>query len=186
MNVLKFGGSSVSSAKNIKLVQKIIAQNSYEKQYIIVSALGGVTDLLLHTAAAAAAQDPLYKAPLKELEDRHMNTIKELIPPSDQSPILSVVKGALNTLETLLEGAFLIGEITPKLSDKIVSYGELLSSYIISAYLSSSGLDCLHTDARTHIITKDLQGKAQLNYPLSYQKIQNFESKNQSAIVVLG
>ena len=186
MNVLKFGGSSVSSAKNIKLVQKIIAQNSYEKQYIIVSALGGVTDLLLHTAAAAAAQDPLYKAPLKELEDRHMNTIKELIPPSDQSPVLSVVKGELNSLETLLEGAFLIGEITPKLSDKIVSYGELLSSYIISSYLSSSGLDCVHTDARTHIITKDLLGKAQLNYPLSYQKIQDFESKNQSAIVVLG
>ena len=128
MNVLKFGGSSVSGAKNIKLFHNIIAENAYKKQYIIVSALGGVTDLLLNTAAAAAAQDPKYKDSLQELENRHVLAIKELMPASEQSSVLSVVKGELNTLETLLEGAFLIGEITTKLSDKIVSYGELLSS----------------------------------------------------------
>ncbi|MCG5643220.1 bifunctional aspartate kinase/homoserine dehydrogenase I [Flavobacteriaceae bacterium LSUCC0859] len=186
MNVLKFGGSSVSGAKNIKLVHNIIAENAYKKQYIIVSALGGVTDLLLNTAAAAAAQDPKYKDSLQELENRHVLAIKELMPASEQSSVLSVVKGELNTLETLLEGAFLIGEITTKLSDKIVSYGELLSSYIISCYLQSKGLDCKHVDARKLITTKDIQGKTQLNYLLTNQKIQDFEEDNQASIIVMG
>ena len=63
MNVLKFGGTSVANAQNISLVKNIVYQNAYTKQYVVVSALGGITDLLLDTAAAAANQDPLYKHP---------------------------------------------------------------------------------------------------------------------------
>ena len=139
MNVLKFGGTSVANAQNISLVKNIVQQNAYKKQYVIVSALGGITDLLLETAASAAHQDPQYKIPLNEIEKKHLDTVKSLIPTNDQVGILSQIKAALNTLETLLEGAFLIGEITPKLSDKIVSFGELLSSYIICAYFKSQG-----------------------------------------------
>ena len=160
MNVLKFGGTSVANAQNISLVKNIVYQNAYTKQYVVVSALGGITDLLLDTAAAAANQDPLYKTPLNEIEKRHLDTVKSLIAPNDQSAILSQIKAALNTLETLLEGAYLIGEITPKLSDKIVSFGELLSSYIISAYFKSQGLDAIHADARTLITTDQVHGKA--------------------------
>jgi bifunctional aspartokinase / homoserine dehydrogenase 1 len=186
MNVLKFGGTSVANAQNISLVKNIVQQNAYKKQYVIVSALGGVTDLLLETAASAAHQDPQYKIPLNEIEKRHLDTVKSLIPTNDQAGILSQIKAALNTLETLLEGAFLIGEITPKLSDKIVSFGELLSSYIISAYFKSQGLDALHADARTLITTDQLHGKATVNYPLTNQKLEAFNGDNKNAIVVMG
>src|SRR6056300_1009018 len=186
MNVLKFGGTSVANAQNISLVKNIVQQNAYKKQYVIVSALGGITDLLLKTAASAAQREPQYKTPLNEIEIRHLDTVKSLIPTNDQAGILSHIKAALNTLETLLEGALLIGEITPKLSDKIVSFGELLSSYIISAYFKSQGLDALHADARTLITTDQLHGKATVNYPLTNLKLKAFNEDNKNAIVVIG
>lgn len=186
MNVLKFGGTSVANAQNIQFVKQIIAHNGYAQQYVVVSALGGVTDLLLETAATAAQQNPAYKVPLLTLEQRHLETIKELIAPKAQTSVLSKVKEALNTLETLLEGAFLIGEITPKLSDKIVSFGEQLSSYIIYSYLKSEGLNATHIDAKTLITTNTIHGKASVNYPLTNAKIQQFQSLNNNAIVILG
>ena len=141
MKVLKFGGTSVANAKNISQVKNIVASNGDKKIVVVVSALGGITDLLLTTANLASDQNKEYRIYLKEIEERHIQTIKELIPVQSQSKVLSKVKSELNILETLLEGAFLIGEITPKLSDKIVSFGELLSSYIISEYFASEKLD---------------------------------------------
>ena len=115
---------------------------------VVVSAFGGVTDLLLNASRLASEQDVSYKNSLKEIEDRHISAIRELIPVTSQSAALSKVKSELNILETLLEGAFLVGELTPKLSDKIVSYGELLSSFIISEFLKSEGLDVAFKDSR--------------------------------------
>jgi aspartokinase/homoserine dehydrogenase 1 len=186
MNVLKFGGSSVANAQNIKLVKDIVAQNGYSKQYVVVSALGGITDLLLETASLAAAQNLQYKTPLKAIENRHLEAIISLLAPKDQSDIFTVVKGELSTLETLLEGAYLIGEITPKLSDKVVSYGELLSSCIISSFFKASGVDCVHADARRLITTNQLHGKTAVNYPLTNKKLQAYEAKNKAAVVILG
>ncbi|MGY8915938.1 MAG: amino acid kinase family protein, partial [Flavobacteriales bacterium] len=111
MKVLKFGGTSVANAKNISQVKNIVSSNGDTKIIVIVSALGGITDLLLTTANLASDQNKEYRTYLKEIEERHIQTIKELIPVQSQSKVLSKVKSELNTLETLLEGAFLIGEI---------------------------------------------------------------------------
>ncbi|MET6991065.1 bifunctional aspartate kinase/homoserine dehydrogenase I [Sediminicola arcticus] len=167
MKVLKFGGTSIANAKNISQVKNIVSSNGGKKIVVVVSALGGITDLLLTTANLASDQNKEYRTFLKEIEERHIQTIKELIPVQSQSKVLSKVKSELNTLETLLEGAFLIGEITPKLSDKIVSYGELLSSYIISEYFASEKLDVGYKDSRELIKTNDNHGKAAVNFDLT-------------------
>lgn len=186
MKVLKFGGTSVANANTISLVKNIIANQESDKTIVVVSALGGITDLLLKTAALAAAQDIKYKAGLKEIEDRHLMLIKELIPILSQSKMLSKVKSELNILETLLEGAFLIGEITPKLSDKIVSYGELLSSYIISEYFLAEGLDVAHIDSRQVIKTNAAHGKASVNYDLTNSNCKMVIQDHKNKILVLG
>ncbi|MCM4151228.1 bifunctional aspartate kinase/homoserine dehydrogenase I [Arenibacter sp. N53] len=186
MKVLKFGGTSVANAKNISLVKNIIANLESDKTVVVVSALGGITDLLLKTAALASSQDQTYKSILKEIEDRHLLTIKELIPIHSQSKVLSKVKSELNTLETLLEGAFLIGEITPKLSDKIVSYGELLSSYIISEYFIVEGLDICHADSRQLIKTNSNFGKAAVNFELTNQNITAYIENCKNSVIVIG
>ncbi len=185
MKVLKFGGTSVSNAQNITLVKDIVSKIESDKAVVVVSALGGVTDLLLNTASLAALQDDTYKPFLKEIEDRHLKTIKELISIKIQSRVLSKVKSELNTLETLLEGAFLIGEITPKLSDKIVSYGELLSSYIIGEFFAEAGLDVAHIDSRELIKTDDFNGKAAVNFELTNQLCAEYVAKTPHRIIVL-
>ncbi|MEJ1222295.1 bifunctional aspartate kinase/homoserine dehydrogenase I [Sediminicola sp. 1XM1-17] len=184
MKVLKFGGTSVANAKNISQVKNIVSANPNTKVFVVVSALGGVTDLLLTTASLASDQNKEYRTYLKEIEERHLQTIKELIAVQLQSKVLSKVKSELNTLETLLEGAFLIGEITPKLSDKIVSFGELLSSYIISEYFASEKLDVGHVDSRELIKTNDNHGKAAVNFELTNANCQAFANKTPHAITV--
>jgi len=185
MKVLKFGGTSVANSKSIKQVRHIVANTKASKIVVVVSALGGVTDLLLNAAEMASQQKEGYKVILLEIESRHMNAIKDLIPISSQSAILSKVKSELNTLETQVEGAYLIGEITPKLSDKIVSYGELLSSYIISEYFISQKLNALFKDSRELIKTDDAYGKAVVDFELTNTNCIKFFDKTLDKIIVM-
>ncbi|WP_268224201.1 bifunctional aspartate kinase/homoserine dehydrogenase I [Sinomicrobium oceani] len=165
MKVLKFGGSSVANAERIKLVKNSIESNARDhKQIVVVSALGGVTDLLLKAAEQAAERNEAYTQIIEEIEKRHLDTARELLPVSSQSKALSAIKRELNTLETLLEGAFLIGETTPKLLDRILGYGELLSSYIIGEYFVSAGMDAIHKDSRSLIKTDESYGKAAVDF----------------------
>ena len=175
MKVLKFGGTSVANAQNIEKVKNIAAKASNtEKAVIVVSAFGGVTDMLVKASLLAAAQDETYKQVLEEIEARHINTAQELIDINNQSKVISNIKRELNVLETLLEGAFLIGEITPKLLDKIVGYGELLSSFIINEYFIKEGLESVHKDSKTLIKTDDDFGKATVDFKTTNELCENY------------
>ncbi len=185
MKVLKFGGTSVANAKNIGLVQQIVAGASDHRVVVVVSAFGGITDLLLRAAHLASRQDPAYSDVVKDIERQHLQTVKELIPIASQSPILSKVKSDLNILDTLLEGAYLIGETTARLSDKIVSFGELLSSFIIGEYFKVKGMDAIFKDSRELIITDDNYGKAMVDFNASNKACTGFFNQNQHRITVL-
>ncbi|RUA10669.1 MAG: bifunctional aspartate kinase/homoserine dehydrogenase I [Flavobacteriia bacterium] len=185
MKILKFGGTSVANPYNIRKVKSIVEKNNSEHIAVVVSAFGGITDLLLDTSRLASNQDPAYKESLKQIEDRHISAIRELVPVRAQSTVLSKVKSDLNTLETLLEGSFLIGELTPKLSDKIVSYGELLSSYIISEFFKSEGLDAAFKDSRELIITDNNYGKANVDFERTNANCNAFFNANAHKITVL-
>ncbi|NNE77604.1 MAG: bifunctional aspartate kinase/homoserine dehydrogenase I [Pricia sp.] len=185
MKVLKFGGTSVANANNISLVKNIVANSSADKVIVVVSALGGITDLLLNAAHLASQQSQGYKSVLKEIEDRHLDTVKQLIPIHAQSRVLSKVKSDLNILETLLEGAYLIGETTPKLSDKIVSFGELLSSYIISEFFLQEKLDAVYVDSRNLIKTDDINMKATVNFELTNANCKNFFKTVSNQVIIM-
>ncbi|WP_136467984.1 bifunctional aspartate kinase/homoserine dehydrogenase I [Flagellimonas onchidii] len=185
MKVLKFGGTSVANPENINRVKSIVENTKADKVAVVVSAFGGITDMLLTTSALASNQDHEYKNGLLEVEERHISAIKELIPVQNQSSILSKVKSELNVLETLLEGAFLIGELTSKLSDKIVSYGELLSSFIISEFFKSEGLDAQLKDSRELIITDENYGKASVDFTLTNKNCNTYFKEGKHKITVL-
>ncbi|HMB61989.1 MAG TPA: bifunctional aspartate kinase/homoserine dehydrogenase I [Eudoraea sp.] len=185
MKVLKFGGSSVANANLIKKVQEIVAGQEGIKTVVVVSALGGVTDLLLKASNLAALQDESYRELLKDIEDRHLTTIKDLIPIPSQSAILSHIKTQLNTLESLLEGASMVGEITPKLSDKIVSFGELLSSSIISDYFIATKLDAVFKDSRELIRTDNTYGKAVIDFKSTNANCSSFFAEVANQIIVV-
>ncbi len=184
MKVLKFGGSSVSNAENIRKVISILEQEK-ESLAVIVSAFGKVTDLLLEASHFASAKDIKYKEILKIIEDRHIEATKELIPINDQSAILSQVKRMLNHLETLLDGCFLLGELSKRSSDAILSFGELLSSYIISEALKQKIKNTDFKDSRELIITNKHFGKAIVDFSVTNTLIADFFEGNISQIVVL-
>lgn len=184
MKLLKFGGTSVANAPNIQRVKSIVANNQ-EQQVIVVSAFGGVTDLLLNALELAASGDVSYREVIAQIEARHFDAIKTLFPVTAQSGIISKVKSDLNELETLLEGAFLIGETTTRLSDKVVSYGELLSSYIISEYFKAEGLDAILKSGRELIVTNANFGNASVDFKTTNAVCQSFFNDQMHQITVV-
>ncbi len=186
MQVIKFGGSSVASAENINKVIDIIKNKpKTDKVVIIVSALGGITDLLLQCAQLAANNNETYKTSLQEIETRHLNTVKELIPVTQQSSVLSAVKKMCNEIEDICNGIFLLGELSERTKDKIVSYGELLSSQIIAAKLKALELDVQWKDARELITTDSNFGAAFVDFSKTNAAIKNYFNTAASSLFVL-
>ena len=174
MRVLKFGGSSVANAQNIKLVLDIVVNKAKEEKLIVVvSAFSKITDLLQLASQKAAAGDESFKEILADLETKHLDALKELIPVSEQSSLLSHIKRIINHLETLLDGCFLLGELSPRTSDTILSFGELLSSYIIAEALKQSLKNSSYKDSRELIKTNNNFGKAVVNFDVSNELITN-------------
>lgn len=145
-----------------------IVRDTETPALVVVSALGGITDLLVKATWQAAAQDEAWRESLEAIETRHLATVRGLLPPPAQPAVVGKVKKDLNTLETLLEGSFLIGETTPKVRDKILSYGELLSSFIIASYYSSQGLAASFRDSRELIRTDNTYGNARVAEASTY------------------
>ena len=186
MQVLKFGGSSVANAENINKVVEIIKNKKADvKTVVVVSALGGITDLLLKTAALAEANDESYKAVLKEIEDKHLGTVQELIPVQQQSSVLSLVKKICNEAEDICNGIFLLRELSARTKDRIVSYGELLSSQIIAAKLNAVGLPAEWKDAREIIMTDSNYGIAAVDFVATDKKAAAFFKESASSLFII-
>ncbi len=184
MLVLKFGGTSVATAQSIKKVQSILKEQSKEQQLVVVvSALGGATNLLQECADLAAAGNPEYKEILSKLEERHLALCSALLPVQDRGASLTETKLLLNDLDDICRGVFLIRELSSRSLDQILSYGEALSSRIITHYLKSTGLDTSLVDTKTIIKTDNRFGKASVNVPITNKNLQN-AFKNPAAISV--
>jgi aspartokinase/homoserine dehydrogenase 1 len=188
MQVLKFGGSSVADAENIGKVTAIIQSKISEgKIFLVVSALGGTTDSLIQCGTMAAAGDESYKERLQQVAQRHLDTVRALIPITQQSALLSLVKKRCNELEDICNGIFLLGELSSRTKDRVVGYGELLSSQILSARLHSQGIANEWKDARELICTDSQFGHASVDAQVTDQKIQLFnQHSNQQVVVVPG
>ena len=108
MQVLKFGGTSVANAENIQKVSAIVQQVlKRDKAIVIVSALGGITDILLQSGELASQMNESYKEKLYVIEQRHLEAVKALMPVAQQSSLLSWVKKNCNELEDICNGIFL-------------------------------------------------------------------------------
>ncbi|GGH82662.1 aspartokinase/homoserine dehydrogenase 1 [Filimonas zeae] len=171
MRVLKFGGTSVANADNIKKVINILEQYSQDKTVVVISALGGVTDLLIKTGTLAANKDEAYKEVLSELEKRHLDTVKALLPVTQQSSCLSKVKQQFNELDEICEGVYRLNELSPRTRDRIISFGELLSSQIVADYYAATNQPCEWLDVRKLIRTNNNFGFAAVDFDVTNQLI---------------
>lgn len=164
MKVLKFGGTSVGTVESINQVIQILQENLNEgrKIAVVYSAMGGVTNRLIEIGKLAATSDLEYLQLLKSVEDRHFAAVRGLIDVKNQSSAIAKVKGLLNELEDLLRGVFLIKELSARTNDFIVSFGERLSTTIVTEALKNRGIDAEYLDARKVIKTDDHFGYAEV------------------------
>jgi len=179
MKVLKFGGSSLGTPECIRQARQIINSQT-EPSVIVVSAFFGITDQLIHISLLARDGNEEYKVILKELEDRHYETVTSLFRINQQSNILAGIKVLINELEEILYGVFLLRDLTPKTSDRILSFGERLSSYIISFYISEAYL----VEIQDLIKTNNDFGKARVNFEKTDKLLaDHFKTLKRKAIV---
>ncbi len=163
MKVLKFGGTSVANAENISKVVNIVIKND-EAQIVVVSALGGVTDTLIKAGTLAEQTDETYKEILQQLEKKHLDAARALLPVTHQSSCLSMIKQQFNELEEICNSVFYLKELSLRTKDRIVSFGELLSSKIISAFMQSKNIAHDWLDSRQLIKTNSNYGFAAVDF----------------------
>ena len=154
MLVMKFGGTSVMDSEAIDRACQIVRSRLDRKPVVVVSAMAKVTDTLLAMGRAAGSGDRDRALELSRgLRERHYNTAGELLGTGLFTQFHTELEEEFNTLDELLRGIAAVGELTPRTSDYVVSYGERLSSKICTAAFSARGLKAVLVDSREVMIT---------------------------------
>ncbi len=186
MLTLKFGGTSVAGAANIRKVIDIVSQKAQHHQLaVVVSAFSGVTDLLVLAGAKASQKDKQYKEIISEIELKHKTAVDELIPLGEQREVLETLNSHFIHLKTLLDGCYLLGELSPRTADAIAGFGELVSSCIIAKAMEQAIPKCGFKDSRELIITNANFGKAAVNFEETNARIAAFAKVNSHKVIVL-
>ena len=181
MKVLKFGGASVGSIKNLKQVKRIVEGVS-EPVVIVVSAVENVTDMLLNTTLLAAQGNASYTETLNKIITTHNQLIEELMSSSLSAEVKKEVDTLHEELENILKGVYLIKDLTDKTGDVILSYGERIASLFVGKYL-----DAQYLDSRNFIKTNNSLGGANVDLELSYKLIrEQFASSSNKRTVIAG
>lgn len=181
--VLKFGGSSVGSAEGLQHVKHIVeAQTTKSRVIVVVSALGGVTDSLLQIMQLAAHGDPSYVSALNAIIERHHQMVADLVPIEKQALLINQLNALFAELQSILHGVCLIQDLTPKISDAIVSYGERLSSVIVADVIEGA----VHFDSRKIIKTERQSTKHLVDFELTNKLIKDALSNVTQPIVMGG
>lgn len=159
MKVLKFGGSSIDSAGQIIQIKQII-ESQQEKCIVVFSAFHKITDKLISIAKTAKQKEISYKNNLKDLGNFHLEMASNIINSDKKEEVLARVNQLLAELEDIIKGVFLLGELSPRSLDMILSFGEGMSTYILSNLISN----CKMYDSRELIVTNSNFGSAQVDF----------------------
>jgi aspartate kinase len=175
MIVMKFGGTSVEDAKAIERTAAIVKGRLSQKPVVVVSAMAKVTDQLLAMGRAAGSGDRKTALKLsRSLRERHYNAAGELLGTALFTQFHSDLGVDFDALDELLRGIAAVGELTPRTTDHVAAFGELLSSKIINAAFSAQGMDSILIDSRECIVTDNTHTRAT---PLFEESNQRLESK---------
>jgi aspartate kinase len=159
--VMKFGGTSVGSAERIKALAGLVRERQAQKPVVVVSALSGVTDLLIKGAKLALARDPEAEKVVETLQTRHREVIETLFPVGPvRDRLLAYIDGILAEMRGFHTGVYHLGELTARTMDAVSGMGERMSYEIVAAYCAAAGLPAQPVDARAVFLTDDTFGRA--------------------------
>ncbi|MGA8581733.1 MAG: aspartate kinase, partial [Bryobacteraceae bacterium] len=172
MIVMKFGGTSVESAAAIARVAAIVKAREDRRPVVVVSAMGKTTNKLL-AIAAAAIKGPReeYLRQIHDLRDFHSREARQVVPLAERAALDRFLDEHFQELTELAKGLAVLGELTPRSIDAISSYGERLSSYIVTQAFRHSGMETEHLDSRDLIVTDKRHTQAAPLFPQTYAKL---------------
>ena len=159
---MKFGGTSVGSAERMERVAELVREQAASAEVVVVvSAMGGVTDMLIRAAAEASRGDrEHWKGVRQELARRHREVADQLLSAGEQAVVLPRLAEQVAYFENLCSGFSLVREVTPRAMDALSSLGEVMSSSLLAAILRSKGQPSEAVDAMECIVTDDTFGNA--------------------------
>lgn len=184
MKVLKFGGTSVGSEKSISAIIEILKQETAKNgsPVVVLSAMGGVTNLLSAMATKAATGESFIEY-LTELQNRHFDVIKALLDVPRQNPVFTKLKLYFNELEDILQGIASLRELTPRINDLVLSYGERCSTLLVSKIAEQHFGEAIFADATELIRTDSSFGQAHVNTDLSEMLIRSFYQEHAGKLI---
>ena len=179
MKILKFGGTSVGSVNSISTVLDILKRETTagENPVVVLSAMSGVTNLLVKMAEDAAA-GKTFNEPLAQLEQKHFDVIKALMEVQAQNPVFTRLKIYFNELEDLLQGIYSLRELTAQTRDLVLSYGERCSTFMMSKIAAQHFPQSIYVNAADIIKTDSSFGHAKVNMELTEMLVRNFQHDN--------
>jgi len=186
MKVLKFGGTSVGSSENINKVIKIV-NNASENDavVVVVSAVGGITDKLMNASSKAISKDLDYKSDFNTLKQQHIEIIDALLTGASLESTKDIILEKLSELEKLLDGIYLINELSPQTTDKLLSFGELMSSLIIFEAMQQEGLNVQLKNSQNLIVTDSNFTNAAVQFEETNANITSYFAHNDKLITIL-
>jgi aspartate kinase len=161
--VMKFGGTSVEDAVAIERTARIVLmrRNQGVQPIVVVSAMAKVTDMLLAAGTAAGRGDRNGALAISaRLRNRHLEVAGNLLQQDRYCPLAVIIEKEFDSLDEVLRGLAAVGELTPRTTDLVASFGERLSSRIVAETFAERGLNGTHVDARTCIATDAQHGRA--------------------------
>jgi len=154
MIVMKFGGTSVESAEAIERVAKIVDTRRDQSPIVVVSAMAKVTDQLVSIGReASSGNSETALAAVQSLRERHLATAGELLGRKRAASLRPKLETYLCELEKFVNGLSAVRELTPRGSDYLLSFGELLSSIIVADAFAVRGLNAAWVDSRACVVT---------------------------------
>jgi aspartate kinase len=189
MIVMKFGGSSVESAAAIERVASIVKARVERRPVVVVSAMGKTTNRLLALASDAIAgkrEDALRQ--VRELREYHLEHGRQLVAAADREGLEATIEEHFQELAELVKGLAVLGELTPRSVDAISSYGERLSSRIVTFAFRKAGIDAVHADSRDLLVTDSRHTQAAPLFEQSYARLCEGVAPlaRKGAVVVMG
>lgn len=188
MIVMKFGGTSVESAAAIGRVASIVKARRERHPVVVVSAMGKTTNKLLAIASAAiAGKREDYIARIHDLRGYHSREARMVVPLAERAELDRTLDDHFQELTELVKGLAVLGELTPRSIDAISSYGERLSSYIVTLAFRHFGMDTAHMDSRRVIVTDHRHTQAAPLFAETYARLsQTIPPLAASQVVVMG
>lgn len=173
MRILKFGGSTLKTVEGCRRVTEIVrSAHRHGPVVVVVSALYGVTNRLIELInAAKTGSDEAWRPKFKNLVAHHHSILDALFPKSRQKTVCAALNAPFAELSELCEGIAQLEECSPRTHDRVIGFGELLSSQIVTAILAQRRLPALAVDARQLIVTDDHFGAANVDMTASRHKI---------------